>query len=357
MVEIILMAIGSLGFFIGNLYVLMFVLFMTGTQSAFFGPIKYGILPDHLREDELIGGNGLIGMATFLAILLGTIAGGLLIMMDFGVGVVSIMVLVVSVCGYLSAQKIPLSAGKSPDLIINYNFMAETINIIGKARAKRPVFLSIMGISWFWFYGATYLAQFPTFASEVLKSDEQVVTLLLCVFSVGIGIGFLICNRLVKGMVTARFVPLSALMMTIFSIDLYFASGNVVTPALSMVGELSGASDFLSYGSNWRVVGDLFGIAVSGGIYIVPLYTIMQVGSKEEERSRIIAAHNILNSLFMVGSAVGAMALIMLDFTLPEIFLTIAILNAFVALYICQLLPQDLIQSIIRSLLRLFYRV
>src|SRR5210317_723879 len=169
MVEIILMAIGSLGFFIGNLYVLMFVLFMMGTQSAFFGPIKYGILPDHLREDELIGGNGLIGMATFLAILLGTIAGGLLIMMDFGVGVVSIMVLVVSVCGYLSAQKIPLSAGKSPDLIINYNFMAETINIIGKARAKRPVFLSIMGISWFWFYGATYLAQFPTFASEVLK--------------------------------------------------------------------------------------------------------------------------------------------------------------------------------------------
>jgi len=357
MVEIILMAIGSLGFFIGNLYVLMFVLFMMGTQSAFFGPIKYGILPDHLREDELIGGNGLIGMATFLAILLGTIAGGLLIMMDFGVGVVSIMVLAVSVCGYLSAQKIPLSAGKSPDLKINYNFMAETINIIGKARAKRPVFLSIMGISWFWFYGATYLAQFPTFASEVLKSDEQVVTLLLCVFSIGIGIGSLICNRLVKGMVTARFVPLAALMMTIFSIDLYFASGNVVTPALSLVGELSGASDFLSYGSNWRVVGDLFGIAVSGGIYIVPLYTIMQVGSKEEERSRIIAANNILNSLFMVGSAVGAMALIMFDFTLPEIFLTIAILNAFVALYICQLLPQDLIQSIIRSLLRLFYRV
>lgn len=296
-------------------------------------------------------------MATFLAILLGTIAGGLLIMMDFGVGIVTIMVLSVSVCGYLSAQKIPPSAGKSPDLKINYNFMAETINIIGKARAKRSVFLSIMGISWFWFYGATYLAQFPTFASEVLKSDEQVVTLLLSIFSVGIGIGSVICNRLVKGMVTARFVPLAALMMTVFSIDLYFASGNVVTPALAVADELNGAITFLSEAAHWRIVGDLFGIAVSGGIYIVPLYTIMQVGSKDEERSRIIAANNILNSLFMVSSAIGAMALLMLDFTLPEIFLTIAILNAFVALYICQLLPQDLIQSIIRSALRLFYRV
>lgn len=357
MVEIILMAVGSVGFFMDNLYILMSVLFMMGTQSTFFGPIKYGILPDHLREEELIGGNGLIGMATFLAILLGTIAGGLLIMLEPGKAVVSVIIMAVSVSGYLSAQKIPASVGKSPDLKINYNFLAETIIIIGKARAKRSVFLSIMGISWFWFYGATYLAQFPTFASEVLKSNEQVVTLLLCVFSIGIGIGSVVCNRLVKGMVTARFVPLAALMMTIFSVDLYFASGNVVTPTLAIAGNLNGASEFLSSGANWRVVVDLFGIAVSGGIYIVPLYTIMQVGSKDEERSRIIAANNILNSLFMVISAIGAMALLLLDFTLPEIFLTIAILNAFVALYICQLLPQDLIQSIIRSVLRICYRV
>lgn len=357
LVEIILMALGGLGFFISDLYLLMFVLFMMGTQSTFFGPIKYGILPDHLREEELIGGNGLIGMATFLAILLGTIAGGLLIMADGGIAIVTILVLAVAVSGYLSAQKIPVSYGGSPDLKINYNFMSETMNIIGKARAKRPVFLSIMGISWFWFYGATYLAQFPTFASEVLRSDEQVVTLLLCTFSIGIGLGSVICNRLVRGMVTARFVPLAALMMTVFSVDLYFASGNVVTPTLSVAGDLFGAAEFLSESANWRVVGDLLGIAVSGGIYIVPLYTIMQTGAKDEERSRIIAANNILNSLFMVGSAVGAMALIMLDFTLPEIFLVIAIMNAFVALYICQLLPQDLIQSIIRTLLRTFYRV
>ncbi|MDG1858232.1 MAG: AMP-binding protein, partial [Emcibacteraceae bacterium] len=167
----------------------------------------------------------------------------------------------------------------------------------------------------------------------------------------------IICNRLVRGMVTARFVPLAALMMTAFSIDLYFASGNVITPSFAMAGDLFGAGEFLSEPANWRVVGDLFGIAVSGGIYIVPLYAIMQTSCKEEERSRIIAANNILNSLFMVMSALGAMVLMMMDFTLPEIFLVIAILNAFVALYICQLLPQDLIQSIIRTLLKTFYRV
>ncbi|MDG1995257.1 MAG: MFS transporter, partial [Emcibacteraceae bacterium] len=357
LIEIFLMALASFGLFISSLYLLMIVLFLMGTQSTFFGPIKYGILPDHLREDELIGGNGLIGMATFLAILLGTIAGGLLIMMDFGIEIISVMILTVSIIGYLSSHKIPKSHGLSPDLKINYNFISETINIIGKARSKRPVFLSILGISWFWLYGATYLAQFPTFASEVLKSNEQVVTLLLCTFSIGIGIGSMICNRLVRGMVTARYVPLAALMMTVFSIDLYFASGNVVTPTLSIAGELFGATEFLSEVANWRVVGDLFGIAVSGGIYIVPLYAIMQTSCKEEERSRIIAANNILNSLFMVMSALGAMILIMMDFTLPEIFLVIAILNAMVAIYISQLLPQELVQSIIRTILRALYRV
>ncbi|MDG1438527.1 MAG: AMP-binding protein, partial [Emcibacteraceae bacterium] len=181
--------------------------------------------------------------------------------------------------------------------------------------------------------------------------------LLLCTFSIGIGIGSMICNRLVRGMVTARYVPLAALMMTVFSIDLYFASGNVVTPTLSIAGELFGATEFLSEVANWRVVGDLFGIAVSGGIYIVPLYAIMQTSCKEEERSRIIAANNILNSLFMVMSALGAMILIMMDFTLPEIFLVIAILNAMVAIYISQLLPQELVQSIIRTILRALYRV
>ncbi|MBL4602194.1 MAG: MFS transporter [Emcibacteraceae bacterium] len=355
--EIILMVLASLGFFLGNLYLLMTVLFLMGTQSTFFGPIKYGILPDHLEEDELIGGNGLIEMGTFLAILVGTIMGGLLIRTEFGIAIISILLLVVSVLGYLSSKKIPRAPSAAPDLKINYNFITETLNILGKAKAKRRVFLSIMGISWFWLYGATYLAQFPTFANEILSSNEEVVTLLLCTFSIGIGMGSMICNKLVKGMVTARFVPLASLMMTVFSVDLYFASSSVITPMSNVVGELYGAKQFLSELPNWRIIADLLGIAISGGIYIVPLYTIMQTESDAAERSRIIAANNILNALFMVVSALGSMLLFMAGYSLPEVFLAIAIANGFVAIYICQLLPQDLVQSIIRVILRTLYRV
>tara|TARA_R110002096_G_scaffold257381_1_gene450916 strand:- start:266380 stop:267720 length:1341 start_codon:yes stop_codon:yes gene_type:complete len=354
MVEIVLMALAAAGFFLGSLYMLLTVLFLMGTQSAFFGPIKYGILPDHLEEDELIGGNGLIEMGTFLAILLGTILGGLLVMADYGIEVVSVLVLIVSTSGYLASRKIPKAPGADPDLVINYNFVVETFNILGRAKAKRRVFLAILGISWFWLYGATYLAQFSTFGKDVLRSNEQVVTLLLCTFSVGIGIGSILCNKLVKGMVTARFVPLASLMMTVFSVDLYFASTNVVTPMFSIVGELYGVGEFLGEPRNLRVVADLLGIAISGGVYIVPLYTIMQAESDPKERSRIIAANNILNAFFMVASAGGSILLLNLDFTLPEIFLTIAILNGFVAIYICQLLPQDLIQSIIRAIHKIF---
>ena len=356
LVEIILMVLATAGFFISSIYLLMTVLFLLGAQSAFFGPIKYGILPDHLREDELIGGNGLVGMGTFLAILLGTIVGGLLIMADFGIEFVSILLLVVATSGYLASKKIPKAPAAAPELVINYNIVSETLNILAKAKSKRRVFLSILGISWFWFYGATYLAQFPTFANEILSSNEQVVTLLLSTFSIGIGVGSLACNKLVKGKVTARFVPLASLMMTVFSVDLYFASLNVVSPEFVAVGELYGAREFLSELRNWRVVGDLLGIAISGGIYIVPLYSIMQKESDAAERSRVIAANNILNALFMVLSAIGSMLMITFGFTLPEIFLSIAILNAFVAIYICKLLPQDLVQSIKRTILRPFHR-
>ena len=333
-VEIILMILASIGFLISNLYLLMLVLFMMGTQSTFFGPIKYSILPDHLEKNELIGGNGLVEMGTFLAILLGTIVGGLLVMADSGREAVSILVIFIAIAGYLSSKKIPKAPGPSPDLQINYNFVGETFNIVARAKAKRQVFTAILSISWFWFYGATYLAQFPTFANEILNSNEEVVTLLLCSFSVGIGIGSLICNKLVKGQVTAKYVPFAALMMTIFSVDLYFASSGLIGSGLGTNQELLGAVEFLSNSANWRVMADLLGIAISGGVYIVPLYAIMQTKSDRHERSRIIAACNIMNSLFMVVSALGSMILLTSGFTLPEIFLTIAILNGLVALYV-----------------------
>lgn len=346
LIEIILMAIGAVGFFIGDLYLLFAVLFLMGTQSTFFGPIKYGILPDHLKEEELIAGNGLIEMATFLAILLGTIIGGLLILTDTGIETVSGLLLFVAVFGYVSSKKIPLAEGAAPDLKINYNFIGETANIIGKAHSKKRVFLSIMGISWFWFYGATFLSQFPIFASQVLNSNEEVVTLLLCTFSVGIGLGSMICNRLVKGEVTAKFVPIASLGMTIFTIDLYFASANISAPAINVLGGFFGATDFLSVAKNWRVLVDLLFIAICGGIYIVPLYTIMQKESDPAERSRAVAANNIINSLFMVVSALGCLALITYGFSLPEIFLIIGILNLGMAIYVCKLLEQGFLQSI-----------
>ncbi len=334
LVEIGLMIIAAIGFLISNLYLLMAVLFLMGSQSAFFGPIKYGILPDHLEDDELIGSNGLIGMGTFLAILTGTIMGGLLIRTLFGVEIISILLIAMAVAGYFASKNIPNAPSAAPDLKINYNFISETFNILGKARAKRSVFVSMLAISWFWFFGATYLAQFPTFAKDVLGSNEEVVTLLLCMFSIGIGVGSVLCNKLVKGRVTARFVPIASILMTLFSVDLYFASLNAMTPILSLASPLSGAEEFLSQPRNWRVIFDLFAIAVAGGVYIVPLYTIMQTQCESSERSRIIAANNILNALFMVVSAVGSMLLFMANFSLPEIFLTIAIINGFIPILI-----------------------
>lgn len=335
--EILLMIVGSVGFFLSNLYILMMVLFLLGVQSTFFGPIKYGILPDHLEEDELIGGNGLIGMGTFLAILLGTIAGGLLILSNFGAEIICGLLLLFSILGYVVSRSIPLAPSAAPDLVINKNIINETFDIVGRAKAKRPVFLAIIGISWFWFYGATYLAQFPTFAKEILHSNEQVVTLLLCTFSIGIGLGSMICNKLVKGKVTARFVPIASIIMTAFTIDLYFSSSSVSVLTANELGDLYGAQAFLSEFRNWRILVDLLGIAISGGVYIVPLYAIMQNESEDRERSRMVAATNIMNSLFMVGSSLGSMALIMIGFTLPEIFLTIAIANGVMALYMRKL--------------------
>ena len=352
LVEIILMILASVAFFIGSLYMLLLLLFLMGTQSTFFGPIKYGILPDHLNQDELIGGNGLIEMGTFIAILLGTILGGLLILADYGIVIVSLLIVLVSVSGYLSSRKIPRATGVAPDLEINFNIFSETANIIKKARAKPRVFLTIIGISWFWFYGATFLAQFPTFGKDILKSNEQVVTLLLCTFSVGIGVGSLLCNKLVKGVITARYVPIAAVMMTVFTIDLYFASSSLSSPLSNIFGDLYGVKDFISKAENLRVVIDLLGIAISGGVYIVPLYAIMQAESDPQERSRMVAANNILNSLFMVLSAGGSIFLLSLDFTLPEIFLTIGILNIFFAFYICQLLQKDEMPAMIQKIIK-----
>jgi acyl-[acyl-carrier-protein]-phospholipid O-acyltransferase/long-chain-fatty-acid--[acyl-carrier-protein] ligase len=352
--EILLMIGAAVGFYIESVWILMTILFLTGTQSTFFGPIKYGILPEKIKEDELIGGNGLIEAGTFISILVGTLVGGLLILTENGILLISGMVILIAILGWVSSFYIPKGQPASPHLKVDYNFIRETWVIVSHAKQNREVFLSILGISWFWLVGATFLAQFPTYSKDIIGGNEELVTLFLSVFTIGVGIGSLLCNQLLKGEVEATFVPLAIIGVSVFTVDLYFASQYMFTNG---GGELIGAAAFLSHLSSWRILGDMFMISVSSGVYIVPLYAIIQARSEPGYRSRIIAGNNILNALFMVVSALGTMVMLTMSFDVNQVFLTIAILNAVVAIYACQLLPAALLRSILYWVFNICYKV
>jgi acyl-[acyl-carrier-protein]-phospholipid O-acyltransferase/long-chain-fatty-acid--[acyl-carrier-protein] ligase len=351
--EILIMGLAAGAFYLNDSYVLLGVLFLMGTQSAFFGPLKYGILPSHLRDHELIGGNALIEGATFLAILIGTIAGGLVILTEAGAGIISISIVAFAVLGWIASTFIPRAEAPAPELKLNPNLIGETWNIVRLASKRRSVFLSILGISWFWLVGATFLSQFPNFTREVLGADETVVTLFMVVFSIGIAIGSLWCNRLLDGEISARYVPFGALGLTLFTLDLYFATEGLRPPT----GTLTDAAAFVGQAANWRILADLVLIAICGGLYTVPLYAILQHDSEETERARIIAGNNILNALFMVVGAVAATAMLAADMSVSDVFLVVAIVNAFVAVYIVRLLPEAVVKAILVWILKLFYRV
>jgi acyl-[acyl-carrier-protein]-phospholipid O-acyltransferase/long-chain-fatty-acid--[acyl-carrier-protein] ligase len=352
--EVVIMSAGAIGFYSGSVSILMGVLFMMGVQSTFFGPLKYGILPDQLHEDELMGGNALISAGTFLAILAGTILGTEVVLTPQGVTVIAGVVVAVAALGWVASLYIPATRPAQPELQVSYNFVTETWKILAHAAGQRDVFLCIMGISWFWLVGATFLAQFPTFTKDVLGASVQVLTVLLTTFSVGIAIGSLLCNRLLKGEVHATFVPLGALGMTVFTVDLFFATAH---PLSSASGELMSVAAFLGTPAGWRVIGDLLLVAISGGIFIVPLYAIVQQRSEDEHRARNIASNNVMNALFMVISAVGTVLMLKGGFTIPEVFLTMAILNAAVGVYIAKLLPGAIVKGLIAWLLDAFYSV
>ncbi len=353
-IEILLMAGAVYGFYSQSTSFLLVILFLMGAQSTFFGPIKYGILPEKLKEDELISGNALIEAGTFVAILVGTIIGGLLILSSFGVGLVSFLVIFVAIGGWVSSFFIPTGLAADPSLKVDHNIFRETWKIVNYTRNHRDVFLSILGISWFWLVGATFLAQFPTYGKEIIGGNEQVVTLFLTVFTVGIGIGSLLCNKLLRGEIVATYVPLGILGMTLFTVDLYFASKYTFTSA---PGELIGVFSFLSHLTSWRILGDLFLISICSGIYIVPLYAIMQARTELSHRSRTVASNNILNALFMVVSAIGTSIMFIMNYSVTQVFLTVAFLNGFVAIYICRLLPTALIKTIFQWIFKTFYKV
>lgn len=345
--EIAIMGCGAVALWSGGVSLLIFVLFLMGTQSAFFGPVKYSILPDLLDESELIGGNGLVEAGTFLAILIGTIAGGLLILGEHGIAAVSACVLILAMVGFAASFGILKVPGASPELRINLNFMAETVRILAQSQKQRDIRFSIFGISWFWLIGATFLTQFPAFSRDVVAGDETVVTLFLTAFSVGIGIGSLFCNRLLKGKVSAVYVPLGALGLSIFTADFYVASQNVM-----ISGDLIGAWDFLAKPTSWRIIFDVMATAICGGIYIVPLYAILQSRCAPSHRSRVIAANNIMNALFMVAGAAAVTAMLASGVTVPGVFLVVAAINGLVAVYVCRLLPDALIKGALNRLRR-----
>ncbi len=352
--EILLMCAAVVGFWLQNVYWLMAVLFLMGAQSAFFGPLKYGILPQLLHRDELVGGNALIEAATFVMILLGTILSGLITLTEHGVALISALVVTLAVVGYTSSRFIPPAPAPAPGLVFNYNIFSETLSIMRHAATNRRVLLSILGISWFWLVGAVYLAQFPTYVRDTFGGNEEVVTLFLALFSIGIGFGSLLCNRLLKGEVSAKYTPLGALGMTVFGIDLFFASSH--SQVLGTDGFV-GVGAFLSVAGNWRVVVDLFLIATCGGLYIVPLYALIQTLSDPEHLSRTIASNNVLNALFMTLAMLVTMVLLKMGWSIPQIFLALALANGVITLYVCKLLPHEVVKAFARRLFRLLYRV
>jgi 1-acyl-sn-glycerol-3-phosphate acyltransferase len=349
--EIAIMVLAGWGFMHTHVPVLLACVFLMGLHSTVFGPVKFAYLPQHLNERELTGGNGMVEMGTFVAILLGNVAGGLLIGLPaVGAQWVAWTCLGVAVLGRVVAQAIPATPATDPALRINWNPVSETWRNLKLAHDSIVVFRSLLGISWMWFFGAVFLSQFPSFAKDVLHGNEQVASLLLVVFSIGIGIGSLLCEVLSRRHVEIGLVPLGAIGMSVFSLDLYFASRGLPPAASFTIGE------FVAQPAHWRVMADLALLSLFAGLYSVPMYALIQLRSQPSHRARIIAANNILNSLFMIVSAVGVGLMLKANFTIPQVFLATSLLNAVVAFYIFMLVPEYVLRFVAFVATRCIYR-
>ena len=353
--EIAIMLIAAVGFMSDSITVQVPILlgctFLMGLHSTLFGPVKFAYLPQALSERELTGGNGMVEMGTFVAILVGNIVGGLLVAVP-GVGptMVAVSCVVLALIGRAVAQFIPQAPATDPHLTINWNPVTETWRNLQLARSNIVVFRSMLGISWMWFFGAVFLSQFPSFAKEVLHGDEHVASLLLVVFSIGIATGSLLCEVLSRRHVEIGLVPLGAIGMSVFAVDLYFSSRGLPS------SELMGVGRFMAQPAHWRVILDLALLSLFAGLYSVPMYALIQLRSQPTHRARIIAANNILNALFMIVSAVLAGALLKAEFSIPQIFLFVGLANAVVAFYIFMLVPEYLLRFVALMLSRCIYR-
>ena len=349
--EIAIMVLAAWGFWNDSVAVLLACTFLMGLHSTLFGPVKFAYLPQVLNERELTGGNGMVEMGTFVAILLGNVAGGVIVgIPDVGRRDVAIACVLLALAGRAIAQFIPPAPATDPGLKINWNPVSETWRNLKLAYGNLVVFRSLLGISWMWFFGAVFLSQFPSFAKEVLHGNEQVASLLLVVFSIGIGTGSLLCEVLSRRHVEIGLVPLGAIGMSVFAVDLYFASRGL-PPAASLT-----LSQFVGVSAHWRVLADLALLSLFAGLYSVPMYALIQLRSQPTHRARIIAANNILNALFMIASSVIAGLLLKLEFTIPQIFLLVGLANAVVACYIFMLVPEYLLRFVAWMLSHVVYR-
>jgi hypothetical protein len=351
-IELAVMALGAVGLFTQNLSLLLGALFLGGVQSALFGPVKYAILPQHLNETEIVGGNGMVEMGTSIAILLGMVYGGWMITQPgWGVAGVAVSAMAFSAAGIVVSRFIPRSPPPEPGLRINWNPLTETWRNLRFTAQNRTVWNAILGISWFWFYGAMFITQFPNLSKNVLGAAEHVVTLLLIVFSVGIGVGSLLCERLSGKKVEIGLVPFGSIGLTLFGIDLWLAAEGHAPHGAQTLAE------FARDPSHWRMLADLLLIGIFGGFYIVPLYALIQTRSDPAHRSRIIAGNNILNAAFIVAAAAMAIGLFAAGLSIPQLILVTALLNAAVAVYIYLLVPEFLMRFLVWMLVHSVYRL
>jgi 1-acyl-sn-glycerol-3-phosphate acyltransferase len=352
LLEVVIMLVACLGWMTHTLWLLIAAVVGMGVHSTLFGPVKYAYLPQHLKPEELVGGNGVIEMGTFVGILLGEVAGALLVAhKPFGIELVAGATLLMALLGLAASWRIPVSPAPAPELKINHNFVTESVRNLRFSAQNRTVFLSMLGNSWFWFYGALVLSQFPVYAKDYLHGDHSVFVLLLTVFSLGIGIGSLLCEKLSGRKVEIGLVPFGSIGLSLFGIDLYFASLSYSNTALV------DAFALLALPGSLRILADLVLIGVFGGFFIVPLFALIQTRCDPKHVSRTIAGMNILNALFMVAAAGVAILLLGQGFSIPQMFLVTALLNAAVAVYIFSLVPEFLMRFLAWMLIHTIHRV
>jgi 1-acyl-sn-glycerol-3-phosphate acyltransferase len=352
LLEIVLMSVAAFAFMTRNYGLLLVVLFLMGCQSSLFGPVKYAYLPQQLATEELVGGNALVESGTYMAIILGLIVGGISVSLDQeGQKVIAACLVTVAVAGYLASRSIPTTRPVDPELKINWNTWTETWRIVGFARRKKSVFLSILGISWFWFFGSAVTLQVPAYTLDVLNGNEEITTTLLAAFAIGVGVGSLLCERMSGHRIELGLVPFGSIGLSVFAIDLYFAQPELNMVAVTSVGE------FLQRPGSFRILADVALLGAFGGFYSVPLYAMIQERAERSHLSRIIAANNILNALFMVTASIFAISALNAGISIPQFFVLLALLNALVAAYIYTLLPEFLMRFLAWILINTLYRI